>query len=154
MHNILIVTPLVSGTIIAPNNLPYPRLVAGSDYVLPVREQRININRAQCQRIFLGRYFDKYEWVLLMDSDVVVSPYVVDMLWSAWKAGEVPCANTKGDVPIDPEHGVTTSCALIHRTDYVKVDYLGNIAQCQCRILNKMYRTFYVDGAVGSESKN
>lgn len=147
----MIITPHVPGTLIAPCMLPFPRLVAGQDYFIPVREQRINLNRAQCQRLFLRRYFNQFEFILLVDSDVVVTEEAVSHLFDEWKAGAVPCINTKGPGEIDPDHGVVTSCALIHRADYAKVDYLGNLGKCQCRILGDAFETFYVEGCDGFE---
>lgn len=148
---LMIITPLISGTLIAPCSLPFPRLVAGQDYSIPVREHRINLNRAQCREIYLRRYFHQYEFVLLMDSDVVVPEEAVYHLLDEWKAGTVPCIDTKCTGKVDPDHGVVTSCALIHRADYEKVDYLGNLDKCQCRILGSLFHTFYVKDCSGFE---
>lgn len=154
VSNVMVVTPCSPGTVIAPCPLPFPRLVYAQDYpYIPVREQRININRFQCQRIFLRRYFHQYEYVLLMDSDVVVPEEAVCRLLDEWKACTVPCIDTKCTGKIDPDHGVVTSCALIHRADYEKVDYLGNIDKCQCRILGALFHTFYVKGCSGFEAR-
>lgn len=152
ISNIMVVTPCAPGTVLAPCCLPLPRLTYAQDYpYIPVREQRINLNRFQCQRLFLRRYFGQFEFALLVDSDVVIRPKAIPLLLAAWEPGKVPCANTKGPGEIDPGHGVVTSCALIHRADYAKVDYLGNLGKCQCRILGEMFKTFYVEGCCGYE---
>ena len=151
--DIMVVTPCSPGTVLAPCPLPLPRLVYAQDYMyIPVREQRINLNRHQCQQLFCRRYFHRYEFVLLMDSDVVVTEEAVSRLLDEWKAGTVPCIDTKRTGKIDPDHGAVTSCALIHRADYEKVDYLGNIDKCQCRILGSLFHTFYVKDYSGFEA--
>ena len=144
MDRIMVITPCVSGTVLAPYTLGLPRLVAGTEVPVKVRERRINVSRAICQEIFLKRYFQKYEFVLLMDSDVVVSRETVEKLLNAWKSGTTPCALTKG---LCAGH-VVCSCALVHRTDYEKVNYFSDMETCQCM---KLPSPFYVDGAVGYE---
>ena len=150
---IMIVTPVAPATVVAPCGLPYPRLIAGVEPKHKVREVNINLSRSYCQSEFLKHFFHKFEFVLLMDADVVIKPGIVDKLLNAWKQGLVPCANTKGNASVNPEHGAVTSCALIHRADYEKVDYLGNLGLCQCRILNNRFHTFYVKDAYGYEVK-
>lgn len=149
---IMVVTPCSPGTVLAPCPLPLPRLVYAQDYpYIPVREHRINLNRYQCQQLFCRLYFHRYEYVLLMDSDVVVPEEAVYRLLDEWKAGTVPCIDTKCTGKIDPGHGVVTSCALLHRADYEKVDYLANLDKCQCRILGSLFHTFYVKDCSGFE---
>ena len=141
---VLVVTPIAPGTVLAPYSLGLPRLVSELAPSVRCRELNININRARLQRMFMGDYFPLYEFVLLLDSDVVVTRETVDMLEKAWKPCTTPCANTKGH---ETDH-VVASCALIHRTDYSRIDYLSNIYECQCK---KVPSPFYVDGAIGSE---
>lgn len=152
-NNVMILTPLISGTVIAPCELPYPRLVAGVECDgLGVREMRINVSRAILQKNFIKKFYHKFEFVLLMDADVVIDPDVVGKLLVAWKEHTTPCANTKSGAfnQANPYHGPVTSCALIHRADYERVDYLEKLAECQC---HKLPKPFYVEGARGYESK-
>lgn len=152
---IMIVTPVIPGTVIAPCELPYPRLIAGVEPKQKVREVNINLSRSYCQSEFLKHWFHKFEFVLLMDSDVVIKPGIVDKLLSVWKQGLVPCANTKSGAfnQANPYHGPVTSCALIHRADYEKVDYLEKLCECQCIKLGRKFKTFYVDDCRGYETK-
>jgi hypothetical protein len=145
MHNIIILTPVAPGTIIAPCSLPYPRLISELAPSVALRECNININRARLQRMFMTQHYNKYDFVLLMDSDVVVPPNAGDELLSKWKPGTTPCINTKGNT-IDH---VVTSCALVARTDYARVNYLEKLNECQCL---KLPNPFYLDGIVGYET--
>lgn len=154
ISNIMVITPCSPGTVLAPCPVALPRLIYAQDYPgILVREHRINLNRYQCQQLFCRRYFHQYEYALLMDSDVVVPEEAVYHLLDEWKAGTVPCIDTKCTGKIDPGHGVVTSCALIHRADYEKVDYLGNLDKCQCRILGSLFHTFYVKDYSGYEAR-
>lgn len=141
---VIAVTPVAPGTVLAPFSLGIPRLVSELAPSVSVRERNININRARLQKMFMREQFGKYEFVLLLDSDVVVDPEVLDKLMAAWKPGTTPCANTKG---AETDH-VVASCALIHRNDYADIDYLDKPGECQCL---KVPNPFYVDGAVGRE---
>ena len=141
---ILVLTPIAPGTVLAPYSLGLPRLVSEVAPSVKVRERNINLNRARLQEMFLSRYFTRYEYVLLLDSDVVVSRETVDMLLKAWTPETTPCAITKGLC----EGHVVCACSLVHRNDYEKVDYLSELSQCQCM---KLPNPFYVDGAVGFE---
>ena len=143
-QNILVLTPVAPGTVLAPYALGLPRLVSELAPSVKVRERNININRARLQSIFVTKYFPKYEYVLLLDSDVVVSREAVNLLLKAWTPDTTPCACTKEG---NGGH-VVCSCALVHRTDYEKVDYLSEMMQCQCM---KLPHPFYVDGAKGYE---
>lgn len=143
--NILAVTPIRPGTIIAPCNLgKIPRLISELVPVHGAREVNININRARLQKMFVEKYFGLYDFVLLLDSDVAVDFQTVQLLVDAWKPGTVPCTNTKG---IQTDH-VVASCALISRADYRNVDYVTNPYTCQCM---KLPNTFYVKGALAKE---
>lgn len=145
-HNIIILTPVAPNTIVAPCALPYPRLFSEMVPALTIREANININRARLQRMYLMEHFTEYQYILLMDSDVVTDKESIDKLVAAWKPGTVPCINTKG---FDTDH-IVTSCALISPNDYEKVNYTEKLNQCQCR---KLPNPFYVDGTVGHEIK-
>ena len=142
--DVIVVTPICPGTILAPYSLGYPRLISEMSPIAAARERSINTNRARLQRMFVSKYFCDYELVLLLDSDVIVTKETVDKLIAAWKPGLVPCANTKG---CETDH-VVASCALIGRKDYSEIDYLKDPDICQCK---KLQNSFYVDGAVGYE---
>ncbi len=141
---VIALTPIAPGTVLAPFTLGVPRLVSELAPSVKVREANINLNRARLQEMFVRRLFPKYEFVLLLDSDVIVGRGVLDKLMVAWKPGTTPCAITKGDT----EGHVVCACALIHRTDYEKVDYLSDLYRCQC---TKLPNPFYVPDAIGEE---
>lgn len=141
---VIALTPIAPGTILAPCELGLPRLVSELAPSVQGRERNINMNRARLQELFMRKYFPKYEFVLLLDSDVVVTRAVFDKLLAAWAPGTTPCAITKGDT----EGHVVCACALIHRADYAKVDYLSDMLQCQCM---KLPSPFYVEGAIAEE---
>lgn len=146
MERVIIVTPIAPGSVLAPCDLGAPRLVSELTPSVTSREANINMNRARLQRMFMTRHFPKYEFVLLLDSDVVVSKETVEKLMKAWKPGTTPCANTKGH-----EGGhVVASCALIGRQDYAEIDYMTKPYECQCR---KVPNPFYVEGAAGAETR-
>lgn len=146
MNNVLAITPVLKGTIVAPLGIDMPRLISEFDTVSRVREENINVNRARLQDIFLRRYFGKYEFVLLVDSDVSIKPGSLEALMSAWRPGTAPCINTKG---FEGPH-VVTACALVHRLDYKDVKYLDKPGECQCL---KLPNPFYVDGVEGTETR-
>lgn len=146
MDGVMVITPCVSGTVLAPYTLGFPRLVAGTEVPVKVRERRINVSRAICQEIFLKKYFHKYEFVLLMDSDVEIGMEAVERLMEEWKPGTTPCAITKGST----DGHVVCACALVHRSDYEKVDYFSDMSVCQCF---KLPKPFYVLDAIGKETK-
>ena len=141
---VIVLTPIAPGTILAPYALGLPRLVSELAPSVQGRERNINLNRARLQELFMRKCFPKYEYALLLDSDVVVQRDVVDKLLAAWAPGTTPCAITKGDT----EGHVVCACALIHRADYAKVDYLSDTLQCQCM---KLPSPFYVEGAIAEE---
>lgn len=145
-ESVVILTPVTPGTVMAPCALGFPRIVSEQAASVACREVNINMNRARLQDMFITGYFKDYEFVLLLDSDVEVSRDTVDMLVKAWKPGTTPCANTKGHVGAH----VVASCALIHRKDYMAIDYMEKPYECQCK---KVPNPFYVEGAVGRENK-
>lgn len=137
-------TPIAPGTLVHPIGCDIPRLISELAPSVTGREANINLNRARLQRMFIRQYYPLHEFVLLVDSDVVVTADVIRKLQDAWKPGTTPCALTKQSAV----GHVVTSCALIHRADYEKVNYLDNVLQCQCL---KLPSPFYVEGAVGYE---
>lgn len=143
--NVLVLTPITPGVIIAPYTIGLPRMVSELAPSVSCREVNINMNRARLQRMFLTKHFNEFELLLLLDSDVEVSRDTVDMLVKAWKPGYTPCARTKN---VEGSH-VVASCALIGRKDYIDIDYMSNPYECQCK---KVPNPFYVDGATGVES--
>lgn len=110
-----------------------------------MRETEININRHRLQG-FVLQHRREYEFVLLLDADVVVGPEILDKLMAAWKPETTPCINTKGM----PTGHVIASCALISMDDYANIDYLAEPSLCQCL---KVPNPFYVDGFEGKEEK-
>ncbi len=141
---VIALTPIAPGTVLAPFTLGIPRLVSELPPSVKVREANINLNRARLQEMFVRRLFPKYEFALLLDSDVVIGTDALDKLMAAWMPGKTPCAVTKGSM----EGHVVCACSLIHRTDYEKVDYLSDLFRCQC---TKLPGPFYVPDAIGEE---
>lgn len=129
--------------------LHYPRVYSSVAPFSRARELNINASRQRLKDYYMKNLELKYDFVLLMDSDVVIDDMVVDMLLSAWKKGTTPCCNTKG-MPAEKSGHVVTSCALVHREDYLEVDYMRSPYECQCL---KLPRPFYVESVVGHEIK-
>lgn len=142
---VIALTPVAPGTVLAPFSLNIPRLVSELAPSVKGRERNININRARLQEMFLREHFGKYEFVLLLDSDVIVGPEALEAMMAAWKPGTTPCVMTKGKAG---DH-VCAACALIHRSDYAEVDYLANPYECQCM---KLPNPFYIDYEGGTEA--
>lgn len=102
------------------------------------------MNRARLQGLFIKvNQFHEYSHVLLMDSDVVIGVDGLEALKAAWKTETTPCIRTK-----QGDGHIVTSCALVGVSDYMKVDYLDTINQCQCW---KLPNPFYVEGFTGEE---
>lgn len=144
--NTLVITPISKGEILAPFSLGLPRLVCSVDVGWLPREHRINMARSLCQKTFKSGYLKDYEWVLLMDSDVVVDKVCFEKLKQSACQGKTACADTKC---VKTGH-VVCSCAMLRVDDYIKVDYLDKPNVCQCL---KLPNPFYVEGAVGYERK-
>lgn len=141
---ILCLTPIAPGSVLAPYSLGLPRLVSELAPIRAGREANINMNRAKLQSLFIKvNHLHEYSHVLLMDSDVVISTEALEALKSAWKQETTPCIRTKNG-----DGHVVTSCALVGVSDYLKVNYLDNINQCQC---HKLPKPFYVEGFKGEE---
>jgi len=146
--SILVVTPIAPGTILAPCNISYPRLVSELAPSVSIRESNININRARLQEIFKRCYFSKYKFVCLLDSDVVANDSMINALLDNWKEHSTPCIRTK---PVETVHTIA-AFSLIHRNDYMNVKYIEEeIGKCQCL---KVPNPFYIDGISTYEIKN
>lgn len=145
LRKIIAATPVPPGGILAPFTLGIPRIVSE---VAPsfhtTREREININRHRLQGFVLS-HRREYEFVLLLDADVVAPREILDRLMSAWKPGTTPCVNTKG---VKTGH-VIASCALISMEDYANIDYLKDAELCQCC---KVPHPFYIDYEGGIET--
>lgn len=145
--DIICLTPVAPGTVLAPYYLGLPRLISE---LAPVpglcREANINMNRVRLQHLF-SKLKHIYTHVLLMDSDVIIYSRDLDLLIQNWKPETTPCIRTKRG---NTGH-IVTSCALVGVTDYVKVKYLENVGQCQC---NKLPHPFYIEGTEGKEVKD
>lgn len=141
---VLAATPLVPGGILAPFTLGIPRVVSEfAPTCHTTRERDINVNRHRLQG-FVLRHKRDFEFVLLLDSDVVIGEDALHALLNAWKPGTTPCVNTKGV----PTGHVIAACALISMEDYAKIDYLQDAELCQCL---KVPKPFYIDGYKGNE---
>lgn len=145
LRKIIAATPVPPGGILAPFTLGIPRIVSE---VAPsfhaTREREININRHRLQGFVLS-HRREFEFVLLLDADVVVGPEILDRLMDAWKPGTTPCVNTKGG----KTGHVIASCALISMEDYANIDYLKDAELCQC---TKVPNPFYIDYEGGTET--
>lgn len=108
-----------------------------------MREVEVNINRHRLQGFVLSHRRD-YDYVLLLDSDVIIGSDAVEKLMDAWQLGTTPCINTKGM----PTGHVIASCALISMEDYAGIDYLKDAELCQCL---KVPNPFYIDYEGGIE---
>ena len=146
LSNTIVITPALNGTLLAPYELGLPRLVCGIEAGWLPREFRINLSRDLCQRKYMSHYMRDYEWILLMDSDVVIDVDCFAKLKAQAGIGKTACADTKEG----KKSHVICACALVHRTDYIKVDYLSKPTECQCC---KLPNPFYVEGAFGYERK-
>ena len=144
MH-VLAVTPIKPGTILAPFDLGIERFVSEMSPFGETREASINMNRQRLQSMVRRVYaMRQISHILLLDSDVVATKEIFELLKKAWKPGYTACANTKGGATTH----VLASFALIGVNDYLNIDYLTNINQCQCQ---KVPNPFYVEGAATTE---
>lgn len=129
----------------APFVLGIPRIVSelAPSFHNTTREREINVNRHRLQNFVLS-HRREYDFVLLLDADVVVGADAVEKLMAAWKPGTTPCINTKGMLT----GHVITSCALVSMNEYAAVDYLAQAEICQC---HKLPAPFYIDYEGGME---
>lgn len=141
---IIVLTPIASGELLQPFPC-YPRIVSEMKPLHNSREVNINVNRSRLQRLFTASpYFYDCKWVILADSDVVISAPTVQMLVDNATEGKTACANTKGTTV----GHVVTSCCILSVRDYLKVDYLTEPRNCQCK---KLPNPFYIQGAYAYE---
>ena len=78
----------------------------------------------------------------VIENQVVTTDKLAD---DAVKPGTTACLQTK---KYREEGHVCAACACIYMEDYLSVDYLDNIKECQCK---KVPNPFYVVGAVTEE---
>lgn len=140
----LVVTPLLEGSLLHPCG-ELPRLVRSERPVADHREASINLQRHELQRIVRLLYRKQFRKVFLIDADVVVTEEHLRKLYDAVKTGTTACLQTK---PTREEGHVCAACACIYMEDYLSIDYLDNIKECQCK---KVPHPFYVEGAVTTE---
>lgn len=144
LRKIIAATPIPPGGILAPFTLGIPRVVSElAPTCHTTRERDINVNRFILQGKVL-QHRREYDFVLLLDADVVVGAGAVEKLMAAWKPGTTPCINTKGM----PTGHVIASCALISMDDYANIDYLKDAELCQCL---KVPHPFYIEYEWGIE---
>lgn len=145
VRKIIAATPIPPGGVLAPFTLGIPRIVSelAPSFNNTTREREINVNRHRLKNFVLS-HRREYDFVLLLDADVVVGPEILDRLMAAWKPGTTPCVNTKGG----KTGHVIASCALISMEDYAGIDYLKDAELCQCL---KVPNPFYIDYEGGTE---
>lgn len=143
-NDIIVLTPIASGELLQP--FPsYPRIVSEMRPVHNSREVNINVNRSRLQRLFIASpYFYDCKWVILADSDVVITESTLQMLVNNAVEEKTACVNTKGTTV----GHVITSCCILAAKDYIKVDYLTEPRNCQCK---KLPNPFYIQGAYAYE---
>lgn len=151
----LIVTPILTGQTLHPKvcagvaSLGAPWLVVSLDSAYPgyEREMSINFTRARLHGEAI-KYLDNVQYVLLLDSDVVI-PYpsaITEMKVMLADGYTAACLKTK-----ESDH-VLGACALV-RADFYRT-HLGPTDkpwECQCRRLARLGRVGYVDGFEGYE---
>lgn len=140
----LVVTPLLEGSLLHPCGALL-RLVRSERPVADHREASINLQRHELQRIVRMLYRKQFRKVFLIDADVVVTEEQLRMLYDAVKPGTTACLQTK---KYREEGHVCAACACIYMEDYLSIDYLDNIKECQCK---KVPNPFYIVGAVTEE---
>lgn len=144
LSNCIILTPIAPCSIVPPCDLGVPRVFSESGKLDLAREVNINISRTKLQSVYRTKLYRDYPFVILMDSDVVVTRGDLVRLADAWEPGKTPCIRTKR---AEGDH-VVCACCFMSGVDYIKVDYMGNPRECQCK---KLPNPFYVDGLQGSE---
>lgn len=143
MRDAMIITPMANVAIVPPMVGGFRRIFASVAPFYTAREVNINASRAMLQNV-VRNMPHRPEWVILMDSDVHVTPGALDALFEAWKEDSTPCIQTK-------EHRdghVVTACALMKTSDYLKVDYMAEPYSCQC---TKLPNPFYIENFKGKE---
>ena len=143
MRDALVITPIPDLAIVPPVLLKYRRIFSAVVPFSSSREVNINASRAKLQDV-VRRLSTRPEWVILMDADVKVSCGAINALFEAWREGSTPCIDTK-----EKRDGhVVTACALMRTEDYLKVDYMANPYECQCK---KLPNPFYIENFKGKE---
>lgn len=110
------------------------------------RQKSINRNWRRLQETIsddLPKYA-KYDFILLMDSDVVIPEGSISILESYAKKGTTPCIDTHGG---KGSH-IITSCALVELYDFLTLDYSKSC--CPCGL---MPNPFYISDIKGYEIK-
>jgi hypothetical protein len=144
LDNIIVLTPIASGELLQP--FPsYPRIVSEMRPVHNSREVNINVNRSRLQHIFIASpYVYDCKWVILADSDVVITESALQILVDNATERKTACITTKGTTV----GHVVTSCCILSVRDYLRVDYLTEPRNCQCK---KLPNPFYIQGAYAYE---
>lgn len=124
----------------------FPRVFSELEPIAVQREVNINVNRSRLQEIYRTRYAVKYQYVFLIDSDVVATRGQLSRLTEAWKPGCTPCLRTK----VAETAHVVGACCFMRGSDYLKIDYMAHPHECQCV---KLPSPFYVDGDRALEVK-
>lgn len=144
-YRYLILTAIQNGEIVPSVDLGYERMFyVTNESISYTRTCNIEFNRARMQDYFRSKYWRMYDFVFLIDADVIVTRDDLQKLIDAWKPGTTPCINTKGK---ETNH-VVASCCLLSVEDYLGIDHLQNVYKCHC---TKVPNPFYVDGVVGRE---
>lgn len=147
-NGVLIVTPVGGVACIPAVSLSYPRLVVSIEPFSPFRDICINATLSRAQQEFRKLPRGMFDFVVVMDSDVVVTDKDVEALIEAVESkGGAPCADTKNNS--DGSH-VFTSCVAMKAEDWLKIDYMKNPYSCPC---SKVPSPYYLGGVCGYEQK-
>ena len=114
-------------------------------------EINVNHNRYQLQQK-CKHLSDRYDLVLLMDSDVVVTNESLNALMKQFN-GDPLCIPTKET--IDYSH-ICCACCLMKFDDWQQIDYINTyVDECQCTKIRRLFPNVrYCDGVVGHEHKS
>jgi hypothetical protein len=111
-----------------------------------VRECSINRSRNELQRI--ASTIDT-ELVLLMDSDVVLtdSSTVSKMVEQLGTRNTCVAVQTKDKL----DNHVVTACAVVHKSDYDRIDFSSTPSICQCSLIAITCGAEYLRGVEACE---
>ena len=150
----LILTPLLSGQTLHPDVIrgvsvqsiqAHWLIHTAASYIDHVpREVNINANRQALQQLARAHKLDYQDFVLLLDSDVVMPHGAVQAMQEALDAdNDLVCAaiHTK---PREGSH-VVTACALIRWMHYELIRFWDAPTECQCQKIARLGRTEYID---------
>lgn len=150
----LILTPLLSGQTLHPDvirgvsvqSVQSPWLVhTATAYIDHVpREVNINANRQALQQLARAHKLDYQDFVLLLDSDVVMPHGAIQDMREALDADPLLACAAIHTKPREGSH-VVTACALIRWLHYELICFWDNPSVCQCRKISKLGRTEYID---------